>query len=1156
MKVGELSARIRLDGKPDFDRGVDDAGRRFQNLGTRAKDVGQNMATTLVAATGTMAGLGIAAFKTGVEYNALQQSSRAALETLLGSAEAANAQMDKLDEFASNSPFAKDVFIRAQQQMIGFGIAAEDVVPILGAVQDATAAVGGSNQDISDIVTTLSKISSTGKITAQDLNELGNKGIDAAGLIGKEFGKTGGEIRDMISKGQITADEAIDAITGQMSEQFGGAAANVKETWVGAVDRIKAAWRDTGAALAAPFVDPNGGGKAITWANDFADVLRAVQKQVEPLMGVVVDRWGKDLDKISPYLQDLKARIDSLDMSALNESLDALDGYGPIIAGLAASFTAWGTAALPIIGGINPLVAGVTALVMATPELRDGLGGVLTAAAPLVDMMGDLGVQVADLAMHVLNTVAPAFIDLAEAVVDASIPLAGTMTDAISGLITIAEPLVSVLADVIGWMSELPDEVLLAGTAFFLLKDKMSPLVGAFDKVITSSKNVASHLTAAGDSGGVFIVGADGATTSTGRLGAAMNVASGQIARAGTALKTAFMTNAPALAIAGLVSILGHFSSQSAEAEALVQRLADSLDEVTGAATDATRALVAEDLTALDEWEQMKRIAEENGFAISTYTDYVLGNAEAQRIVEDAMAGVRREYDGAPGARYKTAESGDYLIGKLEEEGDAFIKAGDLVADHNALVGKTDGVEKQTEAQERLTEILGGQTQAIESLIDARRREQGEAATYADAQVKHANAVETMQRAIEDESIALDKSTGKWNAYTDAGQTAIQGSKETLDSMLTMAEALAQTADGVDDILPGLNDMYEGWIDQTVAMGATREQAEALAAEYGLFPEQIATEAYLDATKAELDLADLLIEIDEAEGTVTIAGERAPLDATLGEVIGDVDEASGTVDINGNRIPADMTVGELLAYIDASEEDVKVNADDTKGQGVLKSFEGDVRGAEEFAKINATDDRAMDVLGRAESKIRNTQANMRIGANPSSLNDWVARWSGKVLGTSYWNVQARRGPLLQQMLGNADGSILEFYAGGGLRENHVAQIAPAGAWRVWAEPETGGEAYIPLAESKRARSEQILAETADRFNLMVVPKDTGMYADGGGPGGRARYASRNGFPTSLVLQVGEREFTAFVKEKAGEIPEMRIVNEFVTAGPRHRKAGQ
>lgn len=64
------------------------------------------------------------------------------------------------------------------------------------------------------------------------------------------------------------------------------------------------------------------------------------------------------------------------------------------------------------------------------------------------------------------------------------------------------------------------------------------------------------------------------------------------------------------------------------------------------------------------------------------------------------------------------------------------------------------------------------------------------------------------------------------------------------------------------------------------------------------------------------------------------------------------------------------------------------------------------------------------------------------------------------------------------------------FANGGV-EDHRAQIAPAGAWRVWAEPETGGEAYIPLAASKRARSERILEETARIFGKQVVARADG-----------------------------------------------------------------
>lgn len=76
-----------------------------------------------------------------------------------------------------------------------------------------------------------------------------------------------------------------------------------------------------------------------------------------------------------------------------------------------------------------------------------------------------------------------------------------------------------------------------------------------------------------------------------------------------------------------------------------------------------------------------------------------------------------------------------------------------------------------------------------------------------------------------------------------------------------------------------------------------------------------------------------------------------------------------------------------------------------------------------------------------------------------------------------------------------DGAGLETFANGGIRrESHVAQIAPAGAMRLWAEPETGGEAYIPLAKSKRTRSEQILATVADKFGMRLE-----RYANGSDP---------------------------------------------------------
>ncbi len=92
--------------------------------------------------------------------------------------------------------------------------------------------------------------------------------------------------------------------------------------------------------------------------------------------------------------------------------------------------------------------------------------------------------------------------------------------------------------------------------------------------------------------------------------------------------------------------------------------------------------------------------------------------------------------------------------------------------------------------------------------------------------------------------------------------------------------------------------------------------------------------------------------------------------------------------------------------------------------------------------------------------------------------------------TSYSKFVSVGAPTQQFGRLNADGAV--YYANGGTRENHVAQIARAGEWRVWGEPETEGEAYIPFARSKRPRSRKIAAETVARLGGAVA-----WFANGG-----------------------------------------------------------
>lgn len=94
------------------------------------------------------------------------------------------------------------------------------------------------------------------------------------------------------------------------------------------------------------------------------------------------------------------------------------------------------------------------------------------------------------------------------------------------------------------------------------------------------------------------------------------------------------------------------------------------------------------------------------------------------------------------------------------------------------------------------------------------------------------------------------------------------------------------------------------------------------------------------------------------------------------------------------------------------------------------------------------------------------------------------------------------GASIGNILGRAQGGItLRQFAGGGMNEAHTAQIAQAGDWRLWAEPETGGEAYIPLGMGKRKQSLDILRRVSGMFGYQLKPYATGGIVGGPGMGG-------------------------------------------------------
>lgn len=850
LRVGELFATLKLDSK-GFDDGLDKSKRSFDGLRTGLEKGTQVAATAFAATTTAVAGLGIAALKVGLDYNRMQQSSRAALETLLGSAEAANAQMDKLDEFATTSPFAKQVFIQAQQQMLGFGIEAEKVIPALDSIQNAVASMGGSNEDIAAIVDTLSKMESQGRLSGETLRELGHYGIDAATIVGEKMGKTGEEIRKLASKpGGIPVDQVWDPLVDGLMDRFGGATDKIKEQMDGAADRVKAAWRDIGSVMAEPLIDPMGGGLLVDWTNAFADAMRALEKQLKPTIDLLVKRYQPALDAVTPALQRVKGAIDGWDVSRLNAQLDEMGKYAPLIAGTSAALFAMGSTSLPLIGrfvpAINPLVAGLGAMVAFSPELRTLGTDFFEALSPLIPVASELTGLLADSFMGVLHALTPALGDVLAAAADMAVVFGVGLAPAVETLIRAAVPMAEVLGNVVSWFAQLPTPVLTAMTAFMLFKtpvgEAASALTGVFSKALsTVNENLAASRGVIEATGGKI----------TG-LGTVAMTARAGVSSLGTALKTAFVSNLPLLAITAITTAVGWWAAENAKTKQTVEEIKDSLDQQTGAITENTRALALKKLQDADA----VGVADALGLSLKTVVDAMLGNRDATDEVSQAMAAFEDELLATEQAtgHYSEAQLDaqiavsnfnntnrqfkDGLVSSreaLEQERQAGIKSKDA---HNELAGAVD----------RSTDAVRRGDDAVRALRDSLDEFSGKTLDAREAELRFKDAVDAAKEATKQNTDGLDENTKAGRDNERKLQDIAREAKE-------MATRIADTTGSQEKYTGALKLGRDELIKAARNFGMTKSEAKQYADEILKIPTKAETQAHFDDIAARNRIA-------------------------------------------------------------------------------------------------------------------------------------------------------------------------------------------------------------------------------------------------------------------------------------------------------------
>ena len=186
-----------------------------------------------------LGGLGAAAATMGFSTATQLEQVSVGFTTMLGSAQKAQKFLKQLQAFANTTPFEFEDVTGAAQKFLSMGFAAKDVIPMLTAVGDAVAAMGGGAEQIDTITTALTQMQIKGKVSGEEIMQLAEQGVPAIQILADSFHVSTGEMSKMISNGDILSKKAIPLIIKGLEQGtknvkgFGGMMQAQSETMAG-----------------------------------------------------------------------------------------------------------------------------------------------------------------------------------------------------------------------------------------------------------------------------------------------------------------------------------------------------------------------------------------------------------------------------------------------------------------------------------------------------------------------------------------------------------------------------------------------------------------------------------------------------------------------------------------------------------------------------------------------------------------------------------------------------------------------------------------------------------------------------------------------------------------------------------------------------------
>lgn len=460
VKVGSIYYDVDLnDGK--FQSGADNVSNRLSSLqgAFASAERGSMIFAGALAAVGAA---GIAATGFGVKMAADLETMTQGFVTLLGSSEKANQAIDMIKKDAASTPFELKGLTQANQLLTTVTKDAGRSERVLLNIGKSLTAMGKGNEELDRIIVNMQLVGAVGKASMMDIKQFAFAGIPIFEMLKEQTGKTGEQIQDMISGGEITFGMLEDMFNkaGEGSGRF----AQAFKLQGGTFNQVMSNFKDNIAITAAEFVKQTGIFDAVKDA--LSRVTEAIGQLAKP----------ENIQAIIGFFQQLQPFLPII--------------IGLIIGGLVPAFTALAISMWAAFAPLIPFLA-IGALVGAIVMLIvDAFGGWdvvmqnLQAAWNVFMVLYDATIKPAlEYLWNIIQTqLVPALMKLWEAVKPILVPALQILGAILMGVVYIAimaviGVLILIIKWVVDWVSKVTWGIEMIKALFTVLKDHVTKSV-------------------------------------------------------------------------------------------------------------------------------------------------------------------------------------------------------------------------------------------------------------------------------------------------------------------------------------------------------------------------------------------------------------------------------------------------------------------------------------------------------------------------------------------------------------------------------------------------------------------------------------------------------------------------------------------------------